>query len=113
MRLKIFSPPYFFKKDTRPVIQNAPEEIKYSSKIAIQTPQAIQVKWISLIRPGLTTHSFNGTQRLVDVPFTLVPPDTVNADVPAERNVAPPGWYMLFLTDHDGVPSMGHWVHLS
>src|SRR3984893_7353341 len=113
MRLEIFSPPYLFKKSTRPVVQNAPEEIKYNSVIKIQTPQANQVKWISLIRPGLTTHSFNGTQRLVDVPFTLVPPDTLNADVPAERNIAPPGWYMLFLTDQDGIPSVAHWVRLS
>jgi Domain of unknown function (DUF1929) len=113
MRLEIFSPPYFFQKNTRPVVQDVPEEIKHNSKIAIRTPQAVQVKWISLIRPGITTHSFNGTQRLVDVPFTLVPPDTLNADVPDEPNVAPPGWYMLFLTDQDGVPSIGHWVHLS
>ncbi len=113
MRLEIFSPPYLFKKNTRPVVQNVQEEIQYNSKVAIQTPQATQVKWVSLIRPGLTTHSFNGTQRLVDVPFALVPPETLNANIPGERNVAPPGWYMLFLTDHDGVPSIGHWVHLS
>jgi hypothetical protein len=113
MRLDIFSPAYLFKKNARPLIQNVPEELKYNSKIAIQTPQATQIKWISLIRAGLTTHSFNGTQRLVDVPFTLVPPDTLNTEIPGEPNVAPPGWYMLFLTDHDGVPSMGHWIHLS
>jgi hypothetical protein len=112
-RLEIFSPPYLFKKNTRPVIQNVQEEIKYNSKVPIQTPQATQIKWINLIRPGLTTHSFNGTQRLVDVPFTLVPPETLTADVPGDRNVAPPGWYMLFMTDHDGVPSIAHWVHLS
>lgn len=113
MRLEIFSPPYLFKKDARPVIQNVQEEIKYKTKVAIQTPQATQVKWISLIRPGLTTHSFNGTQRLVDVPFTLVPPNRLTANIPGEPTVAPPGWYMLFLTDHDGVPSVAQWVHLS
>jgi hypothetical protein len=113
MRLEIFSPPYLFKKNTRPIIQNAPEQIKYNSEIQIQTPQANQIKWVNLIRPGLTTHSFNGTQRLVDVPFTLQPPDTLNANVPAERNIAPPGWYMLFLTDQDEVPSVAQWVHLS
>jgi hypothetical protein len=112
MRLEIFSPPYLFKKNVRPVIQNAPEEIKYDSLINIQSPEATQIKWINLVRPGLTTHSFNGTQRLVDVPFTLQPPNTLNAKIPAERNIAPPGWYMLFLTDQDGVPSGAHWVHL-
>lgn len=113
MRLEIFSPPYLFKKSVRPLIHNFPEEIKYNSKIVIQTPQATQIKWINLIRPGLATHSFDGTQRLVDVPFTLAPADLLNATIPGEPNVAPPGWYMLFLTDQDGVPSMGHWVHLS
>jgi hypothetical protein len=113
MRLELFSPPYLFKKNTRPVIQNAPEEIKYNATIQIQTPQATDVKWVSLIRPGLTTHSFNGTQRLVDVAFTLQPPGTLDATITAERNIAPPGWYMLFLTDQHGVPSVAHWVHLS
>jgi Domain of unknown function (DUF1929) len=113
MRLEIYSPPYLFKKKTRPVIQNASQEITYDSIVDIQTPQAAQIQWISLIRPGLTTHSFNGTQRLVDVPFTAAPPVTLHAKAPKDRNVAPPGWYMLFLTDTDGVPSVAHWVHLT
>lgn len=24
-----------------------------------------------------------------------------------------PGWYMLFLTDSKGIPSLAHWVHLT
>jgi hypothetical protein len=113
MRLEIFSPPYLFKKNTRPTIQAVQQEITYNSKVKIQTPEANHIKWVNLIRPGLTTHSFNGTQRLVDVPFSLVPPDILNADILGDRNIAPPGWYMVFLTDHDGVPSIAHWVHLS
>ena len=112
-RLEIFSPPYLFKKGSRPVIQQAPTEIHYAATLAIRSPQAAQTKWLSLIRPGLTTHSFNGTQRLVDLPFAVAPPDTLNANLPSDRNTAPPGWYMLFLTDQDGVPSVASWVHLS
>ncbi|MBZ5627991.1 MAG: DUF1929 domain-containing protein [Acidobacteriia bacterium] len=113
MRLEIFTPPYLFKKNSRPVIQNVQQEIAYGSNVAIRTAQANQIKWINLIRPGLTTHSFNGTQRLVDVPFKTAPPDVLNAAIPKDRTSAPPGWYMLFLTDNDGVPSVGSWVHLS
>ena len=25
---------------------------------------------------------------------------------------APPGWYLLFVVDADGTPSVGHWVQL-
>jgi Domain of unknown function (DUF1929) len=113
MRLEIFSPPYLFKKNTRPAIANVPQEIKYGSQIDIRTPQASQIKFVSLIRPGLTTHSFNGTQRLVDVPFVAAPPATLHAAILNDATVAPPGWYMLFLADIDGVPSIASWVHLS
>ena len=112
-RLEIFSPPYLFKKNSRPVIDNVPQEITYGGNIAIRTPQAAQIKWASLIAPGLTTHSFNSTQRVVDVPFAVTPPNMLNAAIPNDRNIAPPGWYMLFLTDNDGVPSVASWVHLS
>ena len=112
-RLEIFSPPYLFKKNSRPVIDNVPQEIVYGGNTAIRTPQAMQIKWASLIAPGLTTHSFNSTQRVVDVPFAVTPPNTLNAAIPNDRNIAPPGWYMLFLTDNDGVPSVANWVHLS
>ncbi len=33
--------------------------------------------------------------------------------VPKERGLIPPGWYMLFLTDTSGVPSPAKWVHVS
>ena len=113
MRLEIFSPPYLFKKSSRPAILSSPKEIDYGTGIVVRTPAPNQVKWVNLIRPGLTTHSFNSTQRLVDVPFTIAPPDLLNAVIPSDQFAAPPGWYLLFLTDNDGVPSVGAWVHLS
>ena len=113
MRLEIFSPPYLFKKSARPVIEGAPQEIKYDSSVDIQVNDSNRIKWINLIAPGLTTHSFNGTQRLVDLPFDSHPPKTLFAKVVKNPNLAPPGWYMLFLTSVDGVPSVARWVHLS
>jgi hypothetical protein len=113
MRIEIFSPPYLFKKATRPSVTAAPTEIHYETTIAIQTAQTAQIEFVSLIRPGVTTHSFNGTQRLVDVPFAVSGPNQLTATIPAGRTVAPPGWYMLFLTDHDGAPSVAKWVHLT
>lgn len=113
MRLELFSPPYLFKKNSRPVVLNVQQEIKYGSNVVIRTAQPNQIKWINLIKPGLTTHSFNSTQRLVDVPFTTAPPDVLNAAIPNDRASAPSGWYMLFVTDNDGVPSVASWVHLS
>jgi hypothetical protein len=30
-----------------------------------------------------------------------------------EPNLAPPGWYMLFLVNQQGVPSVATWIHLT
>lgn len=116
MRLEIFSPPYMFKfdaADPRPVISRAPAEVGYGSMFTIDTPQAQQIELACLIRPGLTTHSFNVEQRLVNLPVQQAGPDQLSAHADVNRAVAPPGWYMLFLTDRRAVPSIAHWMHLS
>ena len=113
MRIEVFSPPYLFRKPTRPVITAAPQEVSYGANINIQTPQAAQIATVNLVRPGITTHSFNGTQRLVDLQFVATAADQLKAGIPVSRTLAPPGWYMLFLTDRDDVPSIAAWVHLS
>jgi hypothetical protein len=37
----------------------------------------------------------------------------VHASAPADGNIAPPGWYLLFLVDTDRAPSLGAWVRLT
>jgi len=67
-----------------------------------------------LIRPSATTHSMDTEQRLVDLPITGKRNGaSVSVSGPTSRNLAPPGWYMLFLTDNTGTPSIAVWVLLS
>ncbi|GBC91976.1 hypothetical protein HRbin15_00437 [bacterium HR15] len=63
------------------------------------------------MRPGSVTHSFNFEQRLVRLHFKLEDP-TLLATAPWDPAIAPPGWYMLFLVDGNGVPSKAAWVRL-
>ena len=111
MRLEIYSPPYLFK-GPRPVINTVRTQWRYGQTVNISSPDAGHLQWASLIRPGSTTHSFNTSQRLVDLPITAQAAGSVQVTVPAEPNLAPPGWYMLFLTDNNKVPSVARWVHL-
>jgi hypothetical protein len=71
------------------------------------------VKWLSLIRCGSTTHAFDNSQRLVDMEILGQGGGTVRTVAPDESTLAPPGWYMLFLVDTAGVPSVARWVHLT
>jgi hypothetical protein len=112
MRLEVFSPPYLFK-GPRPEISGAPGAAAHGETITIETPQADGIKWASLVRNGVTTHSFDSEQRLVDLEITGRAAGSLQAAVPANPNLAPPGWYMLFLVDQAGIPSVASWVRLT
>jgi hypothetical protein len=112
MRLEIFSPPYLFR-GPRPSVTEAPEQWKYGQMVSIKSPQAGTLRWAHLIRNGVTTHSFDTSQRLVDLPIVSQTNGIVRVEVTDNPNVAPPGWYMVFIVDNNGVPSIARWVRLS
>lgn len=64
------------------------------------------ISQVSLIALGNTTHGYNTSQRRVPLAFTKVG-DTISAELPASANLAPPGYYMVFVVDGNGVPSRG------
>jgi hypothetical protein len=112
MRLEVFSPPYLFA-GPRPAIAAAPAQCTYGESIAISSPASANIRWASLMRNCVTTHSFDTNQRLVDLDITARAGGVVTATVPSNSNIAPPGWYMLFLVDNAGIPSVGNWIHLA
>ncbi len=113
LRLEIFSPPYLDPtRGPRPTIGDVPVEWRYGQSVTVVTADAPHLRDVSLVRPGATTHSFNTSQRLVDLPITARDGAGVTVHVTDEPNLAPPGWYMLFLTTTNGVPSVATWVHL-
>ncbi|GAA4675422.1 hypothetical protein Prum_029600 [Phytohabitans rumicis] len=109
MRISVYSPPYLFQ-GTRPVIQSvAATNWAYGStqKITVSAP----VVRASLIRPAAVTHSSDPNQRFVELPMT-VSGNTIGLNVTSNPNIAPPGWYMLFVHGANGVPSVAKWVKL-
>src|SRR5215204_2521880 len=111
LRLEVFSPPYLFR-GPRPKITAAPVACAYGETLTIGTPQAGRIRWASLIRPGVTTHSFDSDQRLVDLDIVWQAGGELRASTRAHAGLAPPGWYMLFLVDDDGIPSVASWTRL-
>jgi hypothetical protein len=105
-----FSPPYLFK-GTRPVITSAPATATYGSSMSVQTPDAASIGSISLIRIGSVTHSFNTSQYIVPLPFAAGA-GTLSVQTPANANLAPPGYYMLFILNTNGVPSVASIVQI-
>ena len=112
MRLEVFSPPYLFRTP-RPTIAGAPDHGTYGQSIQITSPQLANIRWVSLIRNCVTTHSFDSSQRLVDLEITSRANGVVTAKIPQTPNITPPGWYMLFLVQNDGVPSTASWIRVA
>jgi len=108
---EIFSPPYLFA-GPRPTIGSAPAELSYGEAFTIDTPQAQTIARVALLRAGSATHGVDFAQRYVDVSFTGSGAGALQATSPATGAEAPPGWYMLFLVDDAGVPSIASWVSI-
>ena len=103
----------------RPVIGSLPASVTYGQSMTIQTSQAPQIRWVSLIRPSANTHSCDTEQRLIDLPITARTSTALTVTVTGNRNLAPPGYYMVFISDNNvqpgvpnGVPSQAEWMHL-
>jgi hypothetical protein len=58
------------------------------------------------------THSFNTDQRYVGIRFVRMGGNRLRCKAPPNANIAPPGYYLLFVIDDKGVPSVGHWLRI-
>jgi hypothetical protein len=83
-----------------------PDAVGYGQTLAVTTPDAASIAKVTLIRFGSVTHAFDQGQRLVPVSFSQVA-GGLSVTLPSSRTMAPPGPYLLFIVNADGVPSVG------
>jgi hypothetical protein len=112
MRIEMYAPPYKFAA-AQPAIGQVAGEWHYGQAVDIASPQAGTILWAELIRNGVTTHAFDNSQRLVDLPIAARAPGSLTVNAPATPTIAPPGWHMLFLVDQNHIPSTAARIHLS
>jgi hypothetical protein len=108
---EFFSPPYLFK-GTRPTVTQTPQQISYGSNFLVSTPDAGSITKVVLIRTGAVTHAFDQNTRYVPLSFQQAT-GGLTVTAPPNGYVAPPGYYMLFIVNSAGVPSVAPFVHLS
>ncbi|WP_180686427.1 galactose oxidase-like domain-containing protein [Streptomyces gossypiisoli] len=108
--VSIYTPPYLFKGERPTITSVIDTEWNYgdTQRITVDRP----IAKAELIRPAAVTHSSDPNQRFVDLPLS-VDGNNIDLNVTSNPNLAPPGWYMLFAVDANGVPSVAKWVHLS
>ncbi len=111
LNAEIYSPPYLFR-GFRPAITSAPTTVQYATSFFVGTPNATNISRVTLLASGAVTHSVNMQQRFLELAFQQAN-GGLDVQLPANTNVAPPGDYMLFLIDANGVPSMASFVALA
>jgi Domain of unknown function (DUF1929)/Carbohydrate binding module (family 6) len=116
---EIFYPPYLFKTDgsgllaTRLVISTFPTSIAYGADFSVVTDTP-DVARVTLVKLSSVTHSTNFDQRFLDLTGTLRKTGTtMTVTAPTSNISAPPGYYLVFVLNSTGVPSVGKILKLN
>jgi hypothetical protein len=66
-----------------------------------------------LVAPISVTHHTDAGQRYIKLPINSRTATTLETTAPANGNIAPPGFYMLFVVNNQGVPSEARFVAIA
>jgi hypothetical protein len=111
---EIFSPPYLFKGARPTYTPLVPNQLHYGQPFTLQTPNATSITKVTIIRHTSTTHAFDAGQRLNTLSFQVAADgQSLTVTPPAAGRIAPPGPYMLFIVNGNGVPSIAQTVLLN
>src|SRR5262249_19210661 len=108
---EIYSPAYLFKGARPTITTPPPSTLAYGNSFFVGTPDGADIISVALIRNGSVTHAFNTDQTFVPLSFTQTS-GGLTVQAPANANLAPPGYYMLFLVTSKGVPSVAPFARL-
>jgi hypothetical protein len=106
-----YSPPYL-SAGARPTITAASAGASYGGTITVSTPDASSIRSVNLVSLGADTHQMDMNQHFVPLNFTA-DGSTLSVQAPAGSALAPPGYYMLFIVNDKGVPSVASMVQMS
>jgi radical copper oxidase GlxA-like protein/galactose oxidase-like protein len=109
-RIEIYSPPYLYRGD-RPRIIGGTREIARGQTANFGSPDSAVLASARLLRPSAVTHVTDVEQRSIALDMTSTD-SGFRVTIPRSAGLVPSGWYMLFVTNRDKVPSAAHWVHV-
>jgi hypothetical protein len=109
--IDVYDPPYMFQ-GPRPSITTAPKTMKLGRSYLIKVTQTSDISYLRLMRPDNPTHVTDVNERSIGVSFTQAGNGYLKITIPANDNLVPPSYYMLFAVNKKGLPSDGYWVQV-
>jgi hypothetical protein len=113
-QIEIYKPPYLFTSTgalaPRPTISAVPAKVGHGQTFTLTTPDAANISKVVFMRPGSNTHAFDSEQRMLNTFFTKQS-GALTVTAPTLQG-APPGYYMVFIINASGVPSVAKFVQV-
>jgi hypothetical protein len=114
--IEIFSPPYLFR-GARPVISSAPDLVHHGQSFTIESPDAASIVKVVLVRPMAVTHQTDSEQKVIEMPYIHDHANPTRLTLTAPHgghphSLAQQGYYMMFVINNNGVPSVAKWIYL-
>lgn len=118
LNAEIYYPPYLYdaagSPAPRPLLLAAPELLSISAnrEFAIAVESGNLISKVTLIHTGSVTHSTDVEQRFEQLAF-VQEGQTLRIQTPANRDYTVPGYYMLFVFNEYGVPSIAKIIKMT
>lgn len=118
LNAEIYYPPYLFTSGgaeaVRPRIAAAPSQLVVGSSFTLDFADAASISRVVLIKTGSATHGWNMEQRYLELAFTASG-QRLNVQMSSRAADTPPGYYMLFVLNTQGVPSVAKivWINVA
>jgi Big-like domain-containing protein/galactose oxidase-like protein/purple acid phosphatase-like protein len=80
--------------------------------VTVQTPDAATIASVALTDLGSDTHRQDFDQRYIPLSFSQTS-GGLSVQPPGNADIAPPGYYMLWLVNSSGVPSMAQMIQVN
>ena len=110
-RMEVYSPPYLFR-GPRPQITGGAKTVKRGGGAGFTTSDPSKIAKVRLIHPSAATHDTDLEQRSIALSFTRTSTG-ISVKIPPQAGLVPLGWYMLFVDNAKGVPSVARWVQVT
>ena len=103
---EIFSPPYLAQGKRPRIGSVSPLKVAYGSgNLSVATVDAGAISKVTLVRLSSVSHGDNMNQRFAELTWSPVAGGLL-VNAPTDRNLVPPGHYMMFFIGTNGVPSV-------
>jgi hypothetical protein len=110
-RIEVYTAPQFFRGIPPKLEGTDGLKAKRGEQVSYRT-DSFDIKTARLIPPSSTTHVTNIEQRSVGAVVKHAADGTLTIDIPEDENLLPNGWYMLFVTDSQGIPAKAKMIEI-